>query len=346
VTREQENVEPASPADHQPLTKDHVMAFPAWVAYALLGFFGFGITNFLLGCIAQWSDGNVQASISAPILVWCTMGVAGLITALVFSTTGRGYQGIPAKKFVWVAVAAGIALSAGMLTLKLGLANEPTARGPIVAMTATNAMLVALLAYLLLKEKLSAAQLAGFFVIVTGLVTIGLASGTNASFKALLFGLLTMLLFGITNYLLKYAGHQGTNSLSATAIVCLASGGVGIIGLAITLLIGRGLAGLDSPGLIVAALVAGLFLALGMFGIKIAVTKGPGGPAAAITGSNAILVTVLDWFFFGHWPPAQKTIGMFVALLGIVVLALGGRHGTAIQPSLAKGDMTQQSPAS
>lgn len=302
------------------------MPFPAWIAYALLGFFGFGITNFLLGCIAHWSGGNVDASISAPILVWFAMGVAGGIAALLFRTTGRGYQGIPGKKFVWVAIVAGITLSAGMLTLKLGLASEPTARGPIVAITATNSMLVALLAYLLLKEKLTAKQLAGFFVIVTGLVTIGLANGVNASFKGLFFGLLTMLLFGITNYLLKYAGHHGTNSLSATAVLWLASGGVGLVGLMVTFGIGRGLAGLDSPGIIVAALVAGLFLALGMFGIKTAVTKGPGGPATAITGSNALLVTFLDWAIFGILPPTQKTIGMFVVLLGIVVLALGGRH--------------------
>jgi bacterial/archaeal transporter family protein len=302
------------------------MPFPAWIGYALLGFFGFGITNFLLGCISHWSNGNVDASISAPILVWCAMGIAGSLAALLFKTTGRGYRGIPAKKFVWIAIISGITLSAGMLTLKLGLASEPTARGPIVAITTTNSMLVALFAYLLLKEKLSTQQFAGFFVIVSGLVTIGLASGADASFKGLFFGLLTMLLFGITNYLLKYAGHYGTNSLSATAILWLSSGAVGLISLLFTFGIGRGLAGLDSIGMIISALVAGLFLALGMFGIKTAVTKGPGGPAIAITGSNAILVTFLDWAFFGHWPPMQKTLGMFIVLFGIVVLALGGRH--------------------
>jgi len=304
------------------------MPFPAWIGYALLGFFGFGITNFLLGCIAHWSGGNVDASISAPILVWFAMGIAGMAAALVFRATGRGYQGIPSKKFVWVAVIAGITLSAGMLTLKLGLASEPTARGPIVAITATNSMLVAFLAYLLLKEKLTAKQLVGFFVIVVGLVTIGLANGVNASFKGLLFGLLTMLLFGITNYLLKYAGHHGTNSLSATAILWLSSGGVGLIALLITFGTGRGLAGLESIGMVVAALVAGFFLALGMLGIKIAVTKGPGGPATAITGSNALLVTFLDWAVFGILPPTLKTIGMLVALFGIVVLALGGRRSS------------------
>ncbi|MBI3947653.1 MAG: DMT family transporter [Armatimonadetes bacterium] len=302
------------------------MLLPAWVGYALLGFFGFGITNFLLGCVAQWSGGDVQASISAPILVWCAMGIAGAVAAGLFSATGRGYRGIPARRLVWVAAVAGVTLSAGMLTLKLGLASDPTARGPIVAITATNAMLVALLAYGILKEKLSAAQLAGFLVIVAGLVTIGLASGASASLRGLFYGLLTMLLFSITNYLLKHAGHRGANSLSATAILWLASGGVGVAGIVVTFLSGRGLAGLDSPGSIAASLVAGLFLALGMFGIKTAVTRGPGGPATAITGSNAILVTLLDWLYFGHWPPAQKMIGMLVALLGIVVLALGGRH--------------------
>lgn len=299
---------------------------PSWINYALLGFLGFGITNFLLGCIAQWTHGDINASISAPMLVWFAMGVAGAIAAAIFKGTGRGFTGIPAKKFIWVAIVAGVSLSVGMLTLKLGLASEPNARGPIVAISTTNSMLVALLAFWLLKEKLTKMQGLGFFVIVAGLVTIGLASGTQASIRGLMFGLLTMLFFGITNYLLKYAGFHGTNSLSATAILWLASGAVGVLALGGTFAIGRGLAGLPSIKLIITALIAGLFLALGMFGIKTAVTKGPGGPATAITGSNAVLVTVLDWIFFGHLPPAQKTIGMLVALAGIVVLALGGHH--------------------
>jgi drug/metabolite transporter (DMT)-like permease len=63
-----------------------------------------------------------------------------------------------------------------------------------------------------------------------------------------------------------------------------------------------------------------------MLEIKIAVTKGPGGTATAITGANALLVTVLDRIFFGHMPPAIKLIGMATALGGIGILVLTGHH--------------------
>lgn len=63
-----------------------------------------------------------------------------------------------------------------------------------------------------------------------------------------------------------------------------------------------------------------------MLGIKLAVTKGPAGPATAIAGSNAILVTLLDLLVFRHWPPAAKVIGMILALAGIAILAAGGQR--------------------
>jgi drug/metabolite transporter (DMT)-like permease len=142
---------------------------------------------------------------------------------------------------------AGITLSLGMLTLKLGLASEPTARGPIVAISTTNSMLVATLSFFFLKEALTKRQLFGFLIIITGLVITGLSSGSHASLSGLIFGLLTMLLFGVTNYLLKYAGHNGINSATATVILWLSSRVVGLFAIVGSFALGRGLAGLHSP---------------------------------------------------------------------------------------------------
>jgi drug/metabolite transporter (DMT)-like permease len=70
------------------------------------------------------------------------------------------------------------------------------------------------------------------------------------------------------------------------------------------------------------ALAAGIFLGLGMLGIKKAVTLGPAGPATAVSGSNAILVSLLDLGLLGHWLPPLKLVGMLTAIAGIVMLAL------------------------
>lgn len=305
---------------------------PAWFGFAILSFLGFGITNALLGAIFEWSGRNPDTPVTAPMILWLTMGAVGLVAAAVFAATGRGYRGLPAPRFAVISAAAGVSLALGMLTLKLGLASDPMAKGPIVAITSTNAMIVALGAWIVLREKLSRMQLIGMGVIVVGIAAMALGQGAAASLRGLAFGLATMLFFGITNFLLKYAGHHGTDSVTATAILWLSAGGCGVLAVGATLLRHGCLPGMESPRLIAWAVVAGATLALGMLCIKLAVTRGPGGPATAITGSNSILVALFEFFAFAHVPPSLKILGMGVALAGIVVLALGGRHGAVIRP--------------
>lgn len=297
-----------------------------WVRYALTSFLLFGITNFLLGAIAEMTGRNPQASITAPMLLWIGMGLMGGGAVVIFRVRGRGFRGIPAPRFAVIAAVAGITLALGMLTLKIGLAREPLARGPIVAVTSANSIIVALLALVVLREKLSGLQLAGLLTIVAGIGIMAAGGRSATGWGAILFGLLTMLLFGITNFLLKYAGHHRTDSISATAILWISAGVFGLLAVGVSFGVGRGLAGLETWPLRLLALVTGLFLGGGMLALKLAVSRGPGGPATAITGSNAVLVTLLDRLVFGHLPPLYKIVGMVVALVGIAVLALGQRR--------------------
>ena len=118
----------------------------------------------------------------------------------------------------------------------------------------------------------------------------------------------------------------GLFHVSAAVVLWCAAGVAGVLSLGTSFAIGRGLAGVGSPLLVGTALLAGLSLAMGMYGMKRAVTLGPGGPAAAITGSNAVLVTLLDRLVFGHSPSPGRLLGMGLALGGIALLALGGTH--------------------
>ena len=302
---------------------------PLWVAYALGSFFCYGITNSLLGALVEWSDHNPSTPVTAPFVLWMTMGFVGVGAAAAFKFRGRGYKGLPSHKFMWIAIVAGVTLSAAMLTLKLGLSSDSSARGPIVAISSANAMLVALGAWFVLREKLSSWQLAGMLVIIGGIIVLALGSGSAASTRALLYGLATMVLFGITNFLLKYAGHHGSDSVTTTAILWLSSGACGVLAIGYCLLRYGHLPGMQQPSLILWAILAGAALALGMLCLKLAVTKGPGGPATAITGSSSILVALFEFFVFGHVPPTQKLIGMGVAIAGIIVLSLGGTRKQA-----------------
>ena len=309
--------------------------FPMWVAYALGSFFCYGITNSLLGALVEWSGHNPSTPITAPFVLWITMGFVGVVAAASFKATGRGFKGIPSRKFVYIAAIAGVTLSAGMLTLKLGLSSDSSARGPIVAITSANSMLVALGAFTILKERLSYKQLLGMVVIVGGIVVMALGAGTAASTKALLYGIATLVLFGITNFLLKYAGHHGSNSVTIASILWLSSGVCGVLAIGYCLIRYGHLPGMQEAPLMLWAILAGLSLGLGMLCLKLAVTKGPGGPATAIIGSNAVLVAIFEYLVFSHIPPTRKLIGMGIAILGIIALALAGWRRVSSQPASA-----------
>jgi len=301
------------------------LSLPAWVGFALASFLCYGVTNSLLGAIFEWSGRDPDTPVTAPFILWITMGVVGAGAALVFRTSGRGYRGLPSRRFVVVAAVAGVTLSAAMLTLKLGLASDPEAKGPIVAISSTNAMIVALAAFFVLRERLSGGQLLGMVVIIAGIAVMALGSGAGSSGRGLLFGLATMVLFGVTNFLLKYAGHHGSDSVTTTAILWLSAGACGVFAIGYCLIRYGRLPGLEEASLVLWAALAGFSLALGMLFLKLAVTRGPGGPATAITGSNSILVVLFEFLVFAHIPPRQKLIGMGTAIVGIIVLSLAGR---------------------
>ena len=80
---------------------------PLWVAFALGSFFCYGITNSLLGALVEWSHHNPSTPVTAPFVLWMTMGFVGVGAATVFKIRGRGYKGLPSRKFVWMAIVAG-----------------------------------------------------------------------------------------------------------------------------------------------------------------------------------------------------------------------------------------------
>ena len=136
-----------------------------------------------------------------------------------------------------------------------------------------------------------------------------------------------MIFFGLTNFLLKIAGTRGCDSVAAAIVLWLSVGACGILAVSWRLVADSRLPTLGLPGLSWLALLAGIFLALGMLAIKKAVTMGPAGPAAAVSGSNAILVALLDYWLLNHWLAAPKLAGMLAVVAGILILALAKPAG-------------------
>ncbi len=293
----------------------------SWMFYAFATFILFGMTNFILGYIGELTGKNVNSSVSSIMLLCVGMGVLGVIAPALFKPYKKNNQKNPGKNFSVFGIISGITLALGMLTLKIGFITDPFAKGPIVSITSANSMLVALLALILLREKLNNFQLWGMIIIIAGISLIASGSNSIASFKGIFFGITTMFLFGATNFLLKYSGEKGANSIKMSVILWRSAGVFGVLSVGISFLTGRGLSGLENFGSILISFVTGFILGLGMLTLKLAVTKGPAGPAIAIAGSNALLVTILDLISFGYIPSVLKTGGMLIVILGIIIIA-------------------------
>ncbi len=297
----------------------------SWIIFAAATFFLYGLTNFILGYIGETSGNNMDASITSVLLLWTGMGLLGSILILSPAVSLNKIKKSFNQKTAYAGIAAGLTLALGMFTLKAGFISDPGSKGPIVAISSANAMLVALAAWILLKERLTWKQFFGMLTILTGITIISLGSSSSASFLGAFFGISTLILFGVTNYLLKYAGHKGADSITITTLLWLTSGSAGVISLLFTILSGRGLKGLDSPFLIMLSIMTGFILGLGMLTLKVAMKRGPAGPAIAIAGSNSVLVLALDFIVFAHFPPLIKISGMIFVLTGIMITVLSDR---------------------
>ena len=137
-----------------------------------------------------------------------------------------------------------------------------------------------------------------------------------------IYALITMLMFGTTNFLVKYAGYSNMDSIFTSIVLWLSTGATGLI----FLLIYRDnfFSNLKntSPWLLLLPIFAGVALAIGMYAIKIALTNGPAGPTVAITAANAFLVALLAYIFIGEEISPIKMVGMVVIFAGIILITL------------------------
>lgn len=293
-----------------------------WLPFALGALFFFGVTNFFLGFISEKSAKAPGVSLRAAMILWLGTGLLGIGGSAYFLLSGRGFSGLPRRNSALLPLAAGITLALGMLLLKTSLAANPLAKGPIVAVASSNSLVVALLAWVLLREKLSPGQLASFLFIIAGIVLLSMGGDGGGTFDAVGYAIAAMLLLGLTNFLLKLAGEQGCNSVTAAVLLWLSVGGCGVLAFFWLRLERAPWPWLEPAGLGWLALLAGVFLALGMLFVKRAVTLGQAGPATAVSGSNAVLVSLLDLSLLGHWLAPLKLAGMLMTVAGIVMLAL------------------------
>jgi uncharacterized membrane protein len=138
------------------------------------------------------------------------------------------------------------------------------------------------------------------------------------------YALGTMLMFGITNSLLKLASHDNMDSIFASQLLWLSVGLFGILFFAYYYTTGNFTTNFSKTTslLLLIPVVAGVCLAAGMFFIKKAVSIGPGGPATAISAGNAVLVAVASYFMLKEGLSTAKVVGMLMVIGGIIVMSV------------------------
>jgi len=138
------------------------------------------------------------------------------------------------------------------------------------------------------------------------------------------YALGTMLMFGVTNFLLKVAAKNSMDSVFASQILWLSVGLFGVLFFIYYNSTGAFQANLSKTPTILLALpiIAGVTLACGMYCIKRAVSLGPAGPATAISAGNAALVALLAYIFLKDSVSFSKLAGRVLVLAGIIVMSV------------------------
>ncbi len=137
-----------------------------------------------------------------------------------------------------------------------------------------------------------------------------------------IYALITMLMFGTTNFLVKYVGYNHMDSIFASILLWLATGAMGIIFMLVYKDSFVSNIKNTSPYLLLLPIIAGITLAIGMYTIKLALSNGPAGPTVAITAANAFLVAIFSYIIIGEELSTMKIIGMLVILAGLIILTL------------------------
>jgi len=139
-----------------------------WWGYALGTMAMFGVTNSLLKFAAHENMDSIFAS----QILWLSVGIFGLIFFAYYYSTGSFTTNLSGTSslLLVVPIVAGVCLAAGMFFIKKAVAVGPA--GPATAISAGNAILVALFAYLVLKEGLSTPKLIGMIMVVAGIIVM------------------------------------------------------------------------------------------------------------------------------------------------------------------------------
>lgn len=295
-----------------------------WALWAMLALVCFSVNIFLLSAIGKQSDDPAIANISAIVVVWCAAGGLGLIAVLVRRICRGGdsfFPSLTGRLAAHIAIA-GSVQTGGMFFLAEAVAALPGGAAPITAMLPLNCLVVSIFAFKVMGEKLRRFHVMGIGVALAGPVVMAVSDFSESFLKGLVFGALTAVLFGASNFHRKYTMFRGGETFDILGLFLMTVGAWSLLVMSIFFLTGRGLPGIsNSPSSLSLSITSGVLWATGTGFLQLAL-QGLGGPASAIANMNSVGVLILERVCFGSQLSAVKGLGMFCCLAGVAVLAM------------------------
>lgn len=274
----------------------------AGVAAGLLAALSFGAGDFA-GAVAARRAGALAVVAGAHV-----SGLVVLVTAALLLAPP-----MPGGPAILTALAAGVAGGVGLAALYRGMALG--SMGLITALSGAGSLAIPLLFGAILGDRVGPLQIAGVGCAATAAIAASGASRSELGRVAIALAGLAALSFGTWYVLIDLAAERG-DPLWALVFSRAASAGIAAV-----LAIGR----VDRSRYPLRVVVAA---GLGDIGgnalYVVARDQMPVGLAAALTGLYPIVTMLLARFVLGEHLPRLGQVGVALALLGILLISLGG----------------------
>ena len=274
-----------------------------------------GVLSGLLGALSF--GGGDFAGASAARRAGALLAVAGahgigLVALLVALTVVR--PPVPGADAIAIATAAGVAGMVGLAALYRGMAVG--SMGIVTAVAGAGSLVLPLAVGALRGQPVGSLQLVGVACAAAAAAAASGASRDELGRRALALAGLAALAFGAWYVLIDLAASAG-DSLWALVVSRAASAGIAMV-----VVVARGIDRSAIPWALLVA--AGLLDVGGNIFFVLARDAIPIGLAAAIVGLYPVVTMLLARFVIGERLPMVGLVGVALALLGIVLISVGG----------------------
>lgn len=220
----------------------------------------------------------------------------------------------------WLIAVSGIALSLHFWLWITSLSYTSIASS--VVLVTSHPALVALLSFILWRERLPRVAFLGIFIAFAGLVVINVGNFTTGS-RALEGNLMALAAAGaITVYLM--VGRHVRERIDAQSYLTMVYSLAAVLLTGAALIAGEKFSGYPSKTYWMLGLLGLLPQLIGHTSLNLAVRRLPATIVSVAILGEPVGATFLGWVFLGEAPAAKEVAGGIVILLGILLVIAGG----------------------